>query len=381
MGIAIDIRKKLGDFQLAVQWESEASRIGILGASGCGKSMTLKCIAGIETPDEGRICVAGHTIKTSGGYSLEDEKTLFDSKKKVNVKPQQRGIGYLFQNYALFPHMTVEQNIAAGLKRSKTENQKRVQEMIQKFRLTGLEKHLPGQLSGGQQQRTALARIMAYEPDMILLDEPFSALDGFLKDRLQLELEEMLEDYPGIIIMVSHNRDEVYRFCEELVIMDKGAVVVNGDTKDLFASPRYKEAAKLTGCKNFSAVRRIDAHTAELTDWGITLKIHQELPDDCTSLGYRAHDFIPIWGEPRENCLKVQVLSKAELPFEVQYYLWPEKQEKSISGEENVICWFTQRQQQPLLAEKGLPDYLQIAEEKCMFLSNSSASMSECVLD
>lgn len=372
MGITMDIRKKLGIFQLAVQWKSEASRIGILGASGCGKSMTLKCIAGIETPDEGRISVAGHRTDVSVRRFFADEKTLFDSKKNVNIKPQQRRIGYLFQNYALFPHMTVEQNIAAGLKGSSTENQKRVQEMIQKFRLTGLEKHLPEQLSGGQQQRTALARIMAYEPDVILLDEPFSALDGFLKDRLQLELEEMLKDYPGMIIMVTHNRDEVYRFCEELVIMDKGTVVVNGDTKDLFANPRYKEAAKLTGCKNFSAIRRIDAHTAELADWGITLKIHQELPENCTSLGYRAHDFIPIWGEASENCLKVQVLSKAELPFEVQYYLRPEKQGKRISGEENVICWFIQREQQPLLAEKGLPDYLQIAEEKCMFLSNRS---------
>lgn len=371
MGISIDIRKNLGNYQLEIQWKSEVSRIGILGASGCGKSMTLKSIAGIETPDEGQICVDG--------------KFLFDSGKKVNLKPQQRRVGYLFQNYALFPHMTVEKNIAAGLKGSKAENQKRVQEMVQKFRLDGLEKQLPGQLSGGQQQRVALARIMAYEPDVILLDEPFSALDGFLKDRLQLELEEMLQDYLGIVIMVSHNRDELYRFCDELVILDKGAVVVNGDTKALFARPRYKEAAKLTGCKNFSDVRRIDAHTAELIEWGIILNLQQELPENCTSFGYRAHDFVPIWGERRENCLKVQVLSKAELPFEVQYYLQTEKQsdvnsanmqiqvkhsgiEKDSSTVENVISWFIQREQQPLLAEKGLPDYLQMVEERCMFL-------------
>lgn len=371
MGISINIRKKLGEFQLAVQLKSEASRIGILGASGCGKSMILKSIAGIENPDEGFISVG--------------DKILYDSKQKLNIRPQQRKVGYLFQNYALFPHMTVEQNIAAGLKGRKDENQKRVQEMICKFRLKGLEKHLPGQLSGGQQQRTALARIMAYEPEVILLDEPFSALDGFLKDRLQLELEEMLEDYPGVVIMVSHNRDEVYRFCEELVILDKGTVVVNGDIKELFIRPRYKEAAKLTGCKNFSDVLRIDAHTVELIDWGITLNLQKELPENCTSLGYRAHDFIPIWGGRRENCLKVQVLSKAELPFEVQYYLQTEKkpdvesthmqmemeyseEERNISIEENIICWFIQREQQPLLAEKGLPDYLQMVEERCMFL-------------
>lgn len=352
MGISIDIRKKLGAFQLAVQLKSEASRIGILGASGCGKSLTLKSIAGIETPDEGFIRVG--------------DNVLFDSRKKINVKPQKRKVGYLFQNYALFPHMTVEQNIAAGLKGSKEENHRRVYEMVHKFRLDGLEKHLPGQLSGGQQQRTALARIMAYEPDVILLDEPFSALDGFLKDRLQLELEEMLEDYPGIVILVSHNRDEVYRFCRELVILDRGATVVNGDIKELFTKPRYKEAAKLTGCKNFSDVRRIDAHTAELIDWGITLHLQKEIPENCTSLGYRAHDFVPVWGERRENCLEIQALNKAELPFEVQYYLQTKKSD--ISVEENIICWFVQREQQPLLKEKGLPDYLQIVEECCMFL-------------
>lgn len=347
MGISIDIRKKLGEFQLAVQVKSEASRIGILGASGCGKSMTLKCIAGIETPDEGMVSVDG--------------QEFYDSSRKIDIKPQKRKVGYLFQNYALFPHMTVEQNIGAGLKGNKEENQKRVQEMIQKFRLAGLEKHLPGQLSGGQQQRTALARIMAYEPDVILLDEPFSALDGFLKDSLQLEMEEMLKDYQGTVIMVSHSRDEVYRFCDELVILDKGAVVVSGKTKELFADPQYREAAKLTGCKNFTNIRRIDDHTAELIDWGITLHMNRKIPEGCTSIGYRAHDFVPVWGEPCENCLKVQVQSKAELPFEVQYYI-------AVDNDSAPVCWFIQREQWSVLSEKGLPDYLQIAEESCMFL-------------
>lgn len=349
MGITIDIQKKLGEFQLSVQMKSNASRIGILGASGCGKSMTLKSIAGIETPDEGFICV--------------DEQVLFDHSKKINVKPQKRRIGYLFQNYALFPNMTVEQNIAAGLNGKKEEKQKRVQEMIQKFRLEGMEKHLPGQLSGGQQQRTALARIMAYEPDIILLDEPFSALDGFLKDSLQLELEEMLQEYKGIVIMVSHNREEVYRFCEELVILDKGAVVINGNTKELFSNPQYKAAAKLTGCKNFTEIKRLDAHRAELLDWGIVLHLNREIPEDCKSIGYRAHDFIPIWGERKENCLKVRVRKQTELPFEIQYYLASERTEI-----QSPICWFVQREQQPILEEKAFPDYLQMAEECCMFL-------------
>lgn len=347
MRISMDIHKKLGKFELAVKFDSDAGRIGILGASGCGKSMTLKSIAGIETPDEGKIRIEG--------------QTFFDSARKINKKPQNRRIGYLFQNYALFPHMTVEQNIAVGLKGHKEERQKRVQEMVCKFRLKGLEKHLPGQLSGGQQQRTALARIMAYEPDVILLDEPFSALDGFLKDSLQKELEEMLEDYPGIVIMVSHNRDEVYRFCEELVVLDQGSVVVSGKTKELFENPQYKEAARLTGCRNFTDIRRIDQHTVELADWGGVLRLKGEVPEGCTGIGYRAHDFVPVWGERPENCLTVQIQSMAELPFEVQYYI-------SAAKETMPVCWVVQREQQPVLDRKGLPDYLQIIEEKCMFL-------------
>ena len=211
MAIEVKIQRKLNTFELNIDFKSDSKRIGILGASGCGKSMTLKSIAGIEPPESGLIKIEG--------------KTVYDSENKVNLKPQKRNIGYLFQNYALFPTMTVEKNIAAGLKGKKQENAKRVREMIEKFQLTGLEKRFPAELSGGQQQRVALARIMAYKPDVILLDEPFSALDMYLKDRLQQELQELFEDYEGTVIMVSHSRDEVYRFSEELLIIDQGQIV------------------------------------------------------------------------------------------------------------------------------------------------------------
>lgn len=351
MGIKVDIKRKLGEFSLDIHFQTESKRIGILGASGCGKSMTLKSIAGIETPDFGMIQI--------------DDKMLFDSANKVDLKPQKRNVGYLFQNYALFPTMTVAKNIAAGLKGSKEEKQKKVQEMIEKFELTGLADRLPGQLSGGQQQRVALARIMAYEPDVILLDEPFSALDVFLKDRLQQELIEMLKDYEGTVIMVSHSRDEIYRFSEELLIMDQGKPVIYGETKEIFAKPVYKEAAKLTGCKNFSRIKRVDAHTAEILDWGITLHTNQEIDERATWFGYRAHDFVTVWGKRKENCLKINVESEAALPFERNYYLYPE-------GEENqnkqTICWFLQREKLEKIGEKGMPDYLELTEEGMMFL-------------
>lgn len=364
MSIKVQIQRKLDSFLLDISFQSECRRIGILGASGCGKSMTLKSIAGIETPDQGHIEAEG--------------RTLFDRAYRINLKPQKRNVGYLFQNYALFPTMTVEKNIAAGLKGSRQENEVRVREMVKKFQLQGLEKRLPGQLSGGQQQRVALARIMAYEPDVILLDEPFSALDMYLKDRLQQELMDMLADYRGTVIMVSHNRDELYRFSEELLIIDQGHIAAAGETKELFRNPVSREAARLTGCKNFSRARRLDAHTVEAEDWGIILHTKGEIPEDVQWLGYRAHDFVPVWGERGENMLRFDLESSALLPFERNYYLRPENSAGYIESgaaadtdhhqEAQNICWFVQREKIEELDAKGFPNYLLFKEDRILFL-------------
>ena len=241
MAIEVKIQKAFGDFKLDVQFQSDSRRIGILGASGCGKSLTLKSIAGIERPETGKI--------KSGG------RVFFDSESKWWMPPQERNVGYLFQNYALFPTMTVEKNIGIALRCGKREKETKVREMIERFSLQGLEKKLPGQLSGGQQQRAALARIMIYEPEMILLDEPFSALDSYLKEQTQRECLELLRDYPGTVILVSHSRDEIYRFSEEVLVMDGGKVSVQKPVKELFEQPEKVAAAKLTGCKNIEEIR------------------------------------------------------------------------------------------------------------------------------
>ena len=183
--LKVNIQKELKEFDLDVDFELKSKRLGILGPSGCGKSMTLKSIAGIVNPDDGFI-------------SLNDT-VYFDSSNKTNLKPQKRNVGYLFQNYALFPNMTVEENIAIGLGKDCDKNH--LSEIIKRFHLNGLEKRYPRQLSGGQQQRVALARIMAYGPDVILLDEPFSAMDTFLKEQLRLELVNSLRDFDGFSIM------------------------------------------------------------------------------------------------------------------------------------------------------------------------------------
>lgn len=255
MFMEVKIKKKLERFQLAVEFSSDCRRIGILGASGSGKSLLLRSLAGVESADEGKIVICG--------------RTLLDTEQKICEKPQKRKVGYLFQNYALFPTMTVEENIMAGLLVSPREKRQKAAQYMEKFQLKGLEKRLPHELSGGQQQRAALARMMICEPEVILLDEPFSALDVYLRDQLQREMMEFLKEYSGTVILVSHSRDEIYRMSEEMLVMDHGRIVGQGETKALFQNPRTKVTARLTGCKNIADVQTKEQNEIVVPDWGI----------------------------------------------------------------------------------------------------------------
>ena len=341
-----DIHKKIDEFDLNVTIESDASRIGILGESGSGKSMTLRSIAGIETVDSGHIEVDG--------------RVLFDSASKTDLKPQKRNVGYMFQNYALFPTMSVMKNVMTGLGRATEENRDKAADMLKRFRMDGFEEKLPGELSGGQQQRVALARFMVTEPDLILLDEPFSALDSYLRDRMQVEMLEMLGDYKGQVVMVSHSRDELYRFSEELFIVSSGSIIRHGETKAVFREPESAIAARLTGCKNISEARRIDEHAIEAASWGVTLKLKKAVPDTIRCIGYRAHCFEPVWGERQENCIRFDLLRVDDLPFEKNYYI-------RTSGDD-PLCWFVQGEEQKALEERGLPDYLRFKENDILLL-------------
>ncbi|MCR4944170.1 MAG: ATP-binding cassette domain-containing protein, partial [Clostridium sp.] len=224
MSLKIDIKKSLPSFELNINFEHSKGILGILGASGFGKSMTLKSIAGLITPDTGSIIL--------------DDEILFDSSKKINLKPQKRSAGYLFQNYALFPNMTVYENIEAGLfKLPKDEKKKITEYYIEKLNLRGLENHYPSELSGGQQQRTALARAIAPKPKILLLDEPFSALDVHLKSKLEKDLIPILKEYEGLVIMVSHDISESYRICDEIIVYDEGSALPKRNKEDLFNNP------------------------------------------------------------------------------------------------------------------------------------------------
>ena len=300
--LKVNIQKELKEFDLDVDFELKNKRLGILGPSGCGKSMTLKSIAGIVNPDSGVISV-----------SADNEDVYFDSNKKINLKPQNRNVGYLFQNYALFPNMTVEENIGIGVEK---ENRERtVPEMIKRFHLHGLEKRYPRQLSGGQQQRVALARILAYGPDVILLDEPFSAMDTFLKEQLRLELVNSLKDFDGFSVMVTHDRDEAFQFCDELIVLDKGKIIAKGDTYDVFENPRKVQVARLTGCKNISKIEILDDYHLKALDWGLTLEVNEEISSNITHVGIRAHDFSAAQ-EDDVNIIDTANSTIIEMPFE-----------------------------------------------------------------
>lgn len=294
MKLEVNIKKILRDFILDVNFSTSDEVFAILGASGCGKSMTLKCIAGIETPDEGKIIL--------------NEKILFDSEKKINLPPQKRKVGYLFQNYALFPNMTVAENILFAAK-----NFEKLEENLKKFKISELRNAYPAELSGGQQQRVALARILNSNAEILLLDEPFSALDSHLKWNLELEIAEILKNY-GAAILVSHNRGEVFRLPNKIAVMNRGKILEINSKREIFENPQSYSAAILTGCKNISAAKKISDDKIFAEDWQIELTLHKKIPDDLKFVGIRAH-FLEKVCEVGENIFEFEIAKKIEDTF------------------------------------------------------------------
>ena len=307
MSLYVDIEKQLKNFNMKVKFEKneEDGITGILGASGCGKSMTLKCIAGIIRPDRGTIILNGRTI--------------FDSEKKIDCRVQDRRVGYLFQNYALFPNMTVLQNVEIVMG-GKGKN--KALDYLDMLHVADLAGSYPGRLSGGQQQRVALARILASNPDVLMLDEPFSALDYYLKEKLQLELLEVLKEYRGDILMVTHSRDEIYRLCETIHVVDEGRIVISGNTKAVFREPEVVAAAKLTGCKNIVPFELLTENSLRVGAWGdLELHFDKKIPQDAEFIGIRAHYLRKRTAKDRFNIMSCRCRQLVDDPFEVTLIL------------------------------------------------------------
>jgi len=303
MTLSVDIEKRLPTFHLQVAFDAGDETVGLLGASGCGKSMTLRCIAGVETPDAGRIVVNG--------------VTFFDSVARIDLSPQQRRTALLFQNYQLFPNMTVAENIECGMDRSasREERHKHVGALLEFFHLRGFGKKYPAKLSGGQKQRVALARMLAAEPSILMLDEPFSALDGYLRACFEQELLDFFERFDGTIVYVSHDIEEAFRFCDRIAVIDEGSITDIGPTKRIVSDPQSLAAIRQSGCKNVSTARKIDEHTLFAENWGVELVSDKPVPDGLVYVGIRAFEIHPAGDEDTTNVFTAEAARVSDARF------------------------------------------------------------------
>lgn len=236
MGLRVEVKKIVNGFSLDAEWEIGNELAVLFGYSGAGKSLTLQMIAGLLSPNQGFIHL--------------NEGIYFDSSSGRNLPPQERSCGYVFQDLALFPHMTIRENIlygAHGL--SKVDREQQAANMLEKFRITGLEKKYPSEISGGQKQRVALARALIRRPDALLLDEPFSALDNPLRAEMQHFLREIRREFPIPIVFVTHDVLEAYSLAEKIIIYVNGSVAQSGTPKDVFSNPACKEVEQLVNAR------------------------------------------------------------------------------------------------------------------------------------
>jgi ABC-type sulfate/molybdate transport systems ATPase subunit len=323
MELKVDIKKKLSDFMLDISFECNNSILGVLGESGSGKSMTLRCIAGLIEPDEGRIILNG--------------RTLFDSQKNINVPIKDRNIGFLFQNYALFPHMTVENNISYAIyKKSTKERTKIVDEMLKMMEIEDLRKRYPHEISGGQQQRVALARALAVNPQALLLDEPFSALDNHLKTIMLKKMSDTLSRYNGTTLFVSHNIEEAYQLCEDLMIISKGTKATLGNKKDIFKNPPSLASARLIGYKNISPAKVLSPYYVEALDWGCKIKLANNIQENISYIGIREH-LIQLTEDQDYNNFNCWPIYASETPYSMLVYLT--FNEKLLSDNDFHLIW------------------------------------------
>lgn len=237
--LMVNIRKRLGKFLLKVSFEAEEQMVVLFGPSGGGKTTTLDCIAGIIKPDEGKIEINGRII--------------FDSQSRTDVPINRRNIGYVFQEDTLFPHLTVYGNVAYGLKEAKKERQgeaEEIREMLHLLRLEGLENHYPAQLSGGQKQRAAIARTLINKPHILLMDEPFSALDSAVRDKLRQDLLRIHRRFSITIVYVTHDMKEAFILGDKIAVLNDGSLEQVGERTEVFYRPETRNVARFVGTKN-----------------------------------------------------------------------------------------------------------------------------------
>ncbi|MEL6471018.1 MAG: molybdate ABC transporter permease subunit [Cyanobacteria bacterium J06623_4] len=361
--LMVDIYKQMPGFELAVSFVvGDGQPLGLLGASGAGKSLILRCIAGLETPDSGRIVLNG--------------RVLFDSAVGIDLPSCDRRVGILFQNYALFPHLTVAQNVAFGIGRQRSPKpvETAVAHQLSTFQLRALAERYPHELSGGQQQRVALARALASLPEVLLLDEPFSALDTHLRSQIERQLTTRLQRYRGITLMVTHNLEEAYRVCHQLLVIDDGIMIAHDTKHRIFEQPRTVRVAQLTGCKNLSPAIALGPSQVAVHHWQCHLQTAKPLPSNLSQVGIRAHQITFVECDERaavlSNVLYCWLASTSETPHRMTLYLTlhhppTHGQDYHLQAEVSKDKWF-QLKDRPFPWRVYLdPSRLLLLEEHC----------------
>jgi molybdate transport system permease protein len=306
--LELNVHRTLDTFELDVDLCTGRGAVGLLGASGAGKSMTLRMISGVSQPDRGRIVL--------------NDRVLFDSALGLNVPAAKRGIGVVFQDYALFPHLTVAENVGFGLRGLPVEERSgRVERQLELLHISEFAEFYPQEISGGQRQRVAIARCMAIEPDALLLDEPFAALDPHLRRQMEEQLRKTLASYNGVVVFVTHDMEEAFRFCSDLLVLDGGRVIASGPRQQLFERPETVAAARLTGCKNIAPARRLDLDRVAVDGWDCELVAARQVPDTLTHAGIRSHQFVFQQGMSRPNTFPCWLVDTSEAPHEMTLYL------------------------------------------------------------
>jgi molybdate transport system ATP-binding protein len=245
-GLDVSLRHRIasesGTFNLDVEFVLRKGINILFGSSGAGKTTLLECIAGLATPDTGRIALR--------------DRVLFDSERNINVPPRHRNVGYVFQDLALFPHLSVEANVAYGLQGFKaSERKRRVLSALESLGILDLRQRRPGQLSGGERQRVALARALVTDPDILLLDEPLAALDLPVRMQIADDLRRSVQNLPIPVLYVTHSRDEVFMLGDRMLVLERGKLIAEGTPHEVMSAPRSETVAQLAGFENiFDAV-------------------------------------------------------------------------------------------------------------------------------
>ena len=333
------IKRSLPGFDLNVDFSVNRELLAVLGPSGSGKTMTLQCIAGLTKPDEGRIELNG--------------KVLYDSEAGINLPPQKRKVGFVFQNYALFPHMTVTENVAYSIRHLPiTEVNQKVERLMNIMNVIPLAARYPRQLSAGQQQRVAIARALAHDPEVLLLDEPFSALDSQLKERLELELLALQTEYHGSMILVTHDLAEGYKLGSQIAIYQAGRIAQCDTRQKVFASPVNRTVARLTGVRNLmdGMVTRLDGPFAwiSIVAWEVPLKACLSpdsglVPGQKVTVGIRP-EYVDLKQAEGENVLTSRILQAVEGISSVTYrfHVQSDQQAKhyinATISKSNAVC-------------------------------------------